>query len=135
MALEALDAGVDVLELPVAVGVLKALAGLGVSLQAEAEFLEQPTDQIGAGPIAQFSQRRGQMPDAAACPQQRRLRIASRGRGDKLLERLEQAGLLDRRRLAATAVPPYPADRHIRASVLELVEAAVDRAARKAGRS
>jgi len=36
----------DVLELPVAVGMLEALAGLGVGLQAEAKFLEQPADQI-----------------------------------------------------------------------------------------
>src|SRR5262249_11408948 len=130
LALEALDTGVDVLELPVAVGVLEAFAGLGVGLQAEAEFLEQPTDPIGAGPIVHPGRGRGQMPAAAARPQQRRLRIASGGRGDELLERLEQAGLLDRCRLAAAALPPDPAGRHIGGSVLEFVEAAIDRAAR-----
>ena len=43
---EAADAGVDVLELGVAVGMLAALAGLGVGLQAEAQVLQQPPDQV-----------------------------------------------------------------------------------------
>jgi hypothetical protein len=47
VAVGAFDGVVDVLELRIAVGILAAPAGLGVGLQAEAQVLEQPADQIG----------------------------------------------------------------------------------------
>jgi hypothetical protein len=61
------------------------------------------------------------------------LRIAPRGRGDKLLQGLEQAGLRDRCCLAAAAEAAHPTGRHIFGSTLEFFQATVDRAPRKAG--
>lgn len=98
---EAHDDIVDVLELRVAVGMLASLAGLGVALQAETEVRLQTADQVGADPISLGSQRGGQMSLAAAHPKQDRLWVATRCRGHQLQQRLAQARLCDRRRLAA----------------------------------
>jgi hypothetical protein len=79
-----------VLELGVAVGMLAALAGPGVGLQAEADVLQPAADQPRCN-------RRD------SHPQQRRLQVAANRRRDQLRQRFEQAGLLDHGSLAAAA--------------------------------
>ena len=65
---EAGDTCVDMLELGVAVGMLAALAGLGVGLQAEAHVLQQPSHDGVIDTIASLRQLARQMPLAAAHP-------------------------------------------------------------------
>ena len=76
-------AGVDVLELGVAVGVLAAFFGLAVGLQAVAQALEQPSDRAGTHAMARARQLPGQARRALARPAQSRLRVPARGRIDQ----------------------------------------------------
>ena len=130
---KARDGGVDMLELGIAVGMMAALARLGVGLQAEAHVLQQAPDHGVADAVAPARQFGRQMPLAAAHPQQVRLRVATDRRADQLAQRLEQAGLLDHRRLAAAAAAPYPTARPSRPSLIKIPQPAPDRAARNAG--
>ena len=127
--------GIDVLELGVAVGMLAALAGLGVGLQAEAHVLQQPADHgvvdaIARRPIASARCRWLRLThSSAACGSPRIAdEISSR-------QRLQQAGLLDHGGLAAAAAAPDPAARPSRRRAVEVAQAAPDRAARDPGRS
>ena len=129
---ETLDPIVDVLELCIAVRVLLAFAGLGVGLQAEAEVFEQAADQIGADLIVLLGQRGGEMALTATHPQQVGLRIASGGRGNQIEQGLAQAGLLEGRRLATTAAAADAAVWPFGRFLVELLQAAPDRAARYA---
>ena len=94
---------VDVFELGVAVGVARALAGLAVGLQAEAEPAQQSADQLLAGGEAALGQRASEVALALADPQQGGLGIATDGRLHQLAQSLQQAGLRLHRRLASTA--------------------------------
>src|SRR6202040_4036987 len=89
-SLERVDLRIDVFELGIAVRVARALAGLLVRLQAEAQAAQQPPDQLLAGGKAALGQRAGKMALALADPQQRRLRIATDRRLHQLGERLQQ---------------------------------------------
>jgi hypothetical protein len=66
--LECLHRGVDVLELGIAVGVAGALARLAVRLQAEAQAVQQPADQLLSRGEALLGQRRRQVALAPADP-------------------------------------------------------------------
>jgi len=85
--------GVDVIELRVAVGCLAALAGLAVALQAVVERSQQIGDDVVADTMAHCPQRLGQIAQAAAGPQQRRLRIAARCRFDQTPQIGQQRGV------------------------------------------
>jgi hypothetical protein len=55
------DPRIDVLELRVAVGVVRALAGLAVRLQAEAQAAQQPSNQLLADGEIKLGQCTGEM--------------------------------------------------------------------------
>ena len=67
--LECVDLRVDLVELGVTVRVVRALAGLAVRLQAEAQPAQQPPHQLLTGGKAEFSQRSGEMTLVLADPQ------------------------------------------------------------------
>ena len=81
---------VEVGELGVAVGVLTALGGLGVSLQAVAPLAQQPAGHDIADHVAPLPQRPGQRADRFGGPPQRRHRIAPGHGIDQRLERRNQ---------------------------------------------
>src|SRR5215208_6829287 len=101
--LPSLHLRVDEFELGVAVGVARALAGLAVGLQAEAEPAQQSADQLLAGGEAALGQRASEVALALADPQQGGLGIATDSRLHQLAQSLQQAGLRLHRRLASTA--------------------------------
>ena len=123
----------DVLELGVAIGVAGPLAGLGVGLQAEAQALQQPADQLVADREAALGQRPGEMALAPAHPQQRRLRIAA----DRRLRPARSAPPAGRAAdsiaglAAAAARRTRPPRRSLAAA--QVGQAAADRAAGNAG--
>jgi hypothetical protein len=82
---------VEVGELGVAVGVLTALGGLGVSLQAVAPLAQQPAGHDIADHVAPLPQRPGQRADRFGGPPQRRHRIAP-GHGIESTTRTPQSG-------------------------------------------
>src|SRR5207342_2610736 len=128
-----LHPGIDVLELRIAVGMLRAFAGLAVGLTAIVQLAQQRANQLLAHHEALLAQRSGDVALAAADPAQRRLRIAADRVLDQLFERRPQPRLTVDRALAATAAPPDPLAQLIAAS-LQLGNAAIDRAARDSRR-
>ena len=100
--------GVDVLELRVAIGMLRALDGLVRRLQAVAVLAQQLGHRLVADADAVLrEQLRGQRVRALARPAQRRLRVATRDRIDELLQRRPHLGMHDLvRSLAARCAGP-----------------------------
>jgi hypothetical protein len=92
--------GVDVLELRIAVGMLRALVGLAVRLPAVAERRQQSLHAAGADLVALLLQRVRHLVVAFRHPQQRAHGIAERGRLD------DTAQILDQRRVPARQMPP-----------------------------
>src|SRR6185295_11566237 len=124
-----LHLGVDVFELRIAVGMLRALAGLAVGLTAVVQRAQQQADQLLAHREALLVQRRDDVALAAADPAQRRLRIAADRALDQLFERRQQVRLKFDRALAATAWSPNTLAQ-FNATSLQLGDPAIDRAAR-----
>ncbi len=105
------DPGVDVLELRVAVGVVRPFDRLPVGLQAVAQLVEQLRHHPMAGAVPLPGQFRGQPADALARPAQGRLRIPARGRLDQRLQVRDQRRILLDRPLAPAARAADPAGR------------------------
>src|SRR5215213_3351555 len=124
---------VDVFELGVAVGVARALAGLAVGLQAEAEPAQQSADQLLAGGETALGQRASEVALAFADPQQGGLGIAADGRLHQLAQSLQQARLRLHRRLASTA-RAADATAEVVPPEAQFGQAAADGAARDTGR-
>jgi hypothetical protein len=82
--------GVDVFELRVAIGVLRALTNLGVGLQAVAKLSQQSAHTGFAHGMPHMLQGLRQFRRALARPAQRRFRVASRQRINQRLEVLGQ---------------------------------------------
>ena len=72
-----LHAGVEILELCVAVGVMAAFAGLAIALLAVAEAAQKLGHDVGADVMLQVSQGCRQLLQALRRPQQRRHRVAA----------------------------------------------------------
>jgi hypothetical protein len=81
--LQGVDERVDMLEPRVAIRVARALAGLAVRLQAEAQATQQAADQLLADAETLLGQRRREMTLALAHPQQGRFGIAADRRLDE----------------------------------------------------
>ncbi len=129
-----LDAIVDVVELPVAIGMIGSLARLAVGLKRIVELMQQLADEGAADRMAHVAQPLAELAQALAGPQQRRLRVAT-GRGlDQGAQVLDQAGIARHLRSAASA-GPADALRVDRLAAAQFGERATDRAARQPGRS
>ena len=74
--------GVDVLELRIAVGMMRTLIGLAVGLPAKAQLRQQPLDAAGADGVTEAAQRSTKLLAALRHPQQGPRRRAKRGRLD-----------------------------------------------------
>src|SRR3954447_10822294 len=123
--LERLHRRIDGLELRVAVGMLGALTGLAVALQAEPELGQQPANQLLPGAEALPSQRRGEMPLALAHPAQRGLGVTADRGLHQTLQRCQQQRLRLGSRLAATASTAHSPSRRCRA-LAQFCQAAPD---------
>ncbi len=97
---------VDVLELRIAIGMLRTLAGLAVGLTAIVQLAQQHADQLLARLEALLAQHRGDVALAPADPAQRRLRIAADRALDQPFERRQKARLTFNGSLTSTATPP-----------------------------
>jgi len=126
--LERLHLGVDILELRVAIGVVRALTGLAVGLQAEPQTPQQPSDQLLACAETALGQRTGQITLAPADPQQRRLGVTANGRLHQLSQRIEQPRFSLGLGPATTARATGAAGELVLA-VSQLLKSATDRAA------
>ncbi len=91
------------LELRVAVGVLGALLGLDVRLQAVAERAQQLRDRAEVDLVTEFAQAAGELAHALERPAQRPLGIAAAVLLDEPLQVLEQHRIGLCERLAACA--------------------------------
>ena len=94
---------VDVVELRIAVGIVRSLARLAVGLQAVVELVQQLADKRAADFVAHVAQAPAELAQALACPQQRRLRVAPRLRLDQATQIVEQARIGLAHRLAPAA--------------------------------
>ncbi len=81
---------VQVGELGVPIGVLAALGGLGVGLQAVPQLAQQPPDHEIADPVPVLGQRPGQRAGRLRRPPQRRHRVPPGHRLDQRLQRHHQ---------------------------------------------
>jgi len=127
------DRGVDVAELRVAVWVVAALARLLIGLATVFQLAQQVRDNALTGGEALRRQGLDQVPQAAADPAQGGARVATDRVLDQRHQRRRQAGLVRDGTLAATAAAAHPAADQV-ASRPQLLDAAIDRAARQAGR-
>jgi hypothetical protein len=91
---------VDATKLRIPIGVALPRAGLAVALQAEVQPFQQLPDHRVADRMTLGTQFRGKPTQALARPAQRRLRIAAFGRLDQGQQRLDQAAIVFRERLA-----------------------------------
>ena len=106
--LKALDRGVDILELRIAVRMRSAFLGLAVALQAITGLLEHRPYRPGAYRMAVAGERLGQIHRALAGPAQRRHRIAPRARFDQSIQRLRQPRIRFAQPLAPAALLAKP---------------------------
>ena len=126
------DLRVDVLELRVAIGMLRAFVRLAIVLAREAELHQLLAHRVGADRMAHLRQRRGELVHALRHPDQRAHGIAERRRLDEAL----QARARGRIALAATALRPPPLRRTCpfgSGAAVEIVLAAIDRRAGEPG--
>src|SRR5271165_5575161 len=122
-----LDRVVNHPELRVAVGVVGALAGLAIGLQAELLLLQQLADNRVADLVPEFFEFGGQPAQTLARPAQRRHRIAARLGLDQRVQIVQQSGVRLRQRLASPARPANPIGRWRRRRI-QLLQTASDRA-------
>ncbi len=112
-------------ELGVTVGVLTALDGLAVALQAVALRVQQLSHPVAARLMTLVAQRLRQLACALGRPPQRRLGIPTRVRADQPLQRRRQSRVTRDHRFAA---PTRPADASQRLGVrVELAHPLADR--------
>jgi hypothetical protein len=82
---------VDVMKLRVAIRVVRSLTRLAVSLQAVIELVQQLANQCAVDLMAHRAQTLADLAQALACPQLRRLWIATRLRLNHRTQIIEQA--------------------------------------------
>src|SRR6266446_3036189 len=99
---------IEVFELPIAIGVLAALARLAQSLQAVAQLVQQLAHQLMRDLMSQVLQFLGQLAHALARPPQWRLRVSPRHRLHQSFQVLAQAGVLAHVALAPASNPSDP---------------------------
>lgn len=130
--LMALDAGVEVLELGIAIHMLRAFQRLAVGLQAVAQFVQQFCDPYMTDRMPLRTQRLGQRACALAGPAQRRIRIATAQRFDQPLQiaaqrRIEAFGAL----APATGATHPSTGRAAQPRLVQLPAAPADKTARQ----
>jgi hypothetical protein len=108
-ALERPSARGDVLELTIAVGVLRPFAGLARRLQVVVQVMQQLGHLASADGVPLVTQRRRQLGGALARPAQGRLGIAAGHRVDQPLQVASQGRVGCCQRPAATSGAPHPA--------------------------
>src|SRR5207253_8749400 len=123
--------GVDVFELRIAVGMLRALVGLAVRLPAVAERRQQSLDAAGADRVALLLQRVRQLVVAFRYPQQRAHGIAERRRLDDAAQVIDQRRVPARQRPPAATLAALPAFRQRRG--VEVFQSPTDGRARQPG--
>jgi hypothetical protein len=104
---------VEVAELGVAVGMLGALDGLGVGLQAEALLAQQPGHRVRTDPVPGPGQLGGQPAGGQRGPAQRRARVPPAGGLHQRQQRCEQCRIGCGQRLAAAAGAAHPPQRRL----------------------
>ena len=115
------DLLVDIPELRIPVGMLGALQGLGIGLQAEASPAQQPSHRRSRDPMPLPGQLPGQAPQRLGRPPQRRLRITPFIRlVDQGQQRGDQPGIQLPGTSAAPARASGPAIRERIVAILEL---------------
>src|SRR5512143_2525811 len=127
--LEVLHHRADVLELRVAVWMIRALLILAQRVEAVAQFVQLLSDARVADHETFVPQLRCQIPRALARPAQWRHRIPSRRRRNHTLECLDPSPLYQRKRLSATAGPTLTSSD--RFAFLQLLAACSDRRPRQ----
>jgi hypothetical protein len=111
---------------------IAAFPRLAVALQAVAELAQELGDDVWADVVAHILQGDRKLLEALRGPQQRRHRIAARGRFEQILEILEQCRILLGLGFATATGPAY-STLACRAPLLDLIDAAIDRGSRNAG--
>ena len=126
---------IDVLKLRVPVRMAGTFDGLPIRLQAVAQLLQQLTDLLMRDAMALSLQLRRQMAHALARPAQRRLRIASRGRLDQLLQVAQQCRVFIPRALPSAAGFANPARSARAGGLAQLRQPSSNRVPRHPGRA
>jgi hypothetical protein len=106
------DLRVDVLELRVAVGMIRAFLGLPGPLQPVVHRAQKLRDLLMADRMLLARELRRQRPCALAGPTQRRLRVTPRQRLHQGVQRSRQLGVAHHERATAPAGPPDSSRRH-----------------------
>jgi hypothetical protein len=128
-ALELFDPAVDIVKLPIAVGMRSPLSRLPVALKAEAQPSQQPADQFLARGESALSKRADEATLAPAYPPQHCLRIATDRRLDQFLQCAQQSRLSLGLWLSAAARSANTA-RHLGMVAPQFHKTTPDRAAR-----
>ena len=123
---------VDVFELSVPVDMMAALQALAIDLAAIAEAFEQLRDPGRRDPMPQALQRQRELRMALGDPHQRPRRVAERRRLQKAAQVFQQRGIGSRERRPSAAGAANLRARAIRRR--QILQAAIDRAARDSGR-
>jgi hypothetical protein len=107
--------------------------GFAVRLQAEIQLPQQIADDIVSDLVTQGPQCVGQIAQAPAGPQQRRLRIAARRGFDEVLQVAQQRGIDLCRLFPPATRPSHPPGERIASRPLKFVQATPDGASRQDG--
>src|ERR1700694_716883 len=102
------DRLVDVLELGVAVGMVRSLTGLAVCLKAVTTSAQYPADAVVTDAMTQIPQGPGDLAKALDRPAKRLRGITALRRCDDPLQTLNQTRIAFSQRLAASPRPPHP---------------------------
>jgi hypothetical protein len=121
-----LDLLVEVAELGIPVGVLGALEGLDVGLQAEPFPPQQSAHRRGGDRMALPGELLGQVPQRLGCPPQRRFRVTALVRLDQRQQGRDEVGVLLGGRLASPTRPADAAGRERLLAGLQLEHALAD---------
>ena len=125
---------VDVLELGVAVGMVRPLAGLPIGLQAVSEVAQKIGDHVVRDAMPETSKLGRQIAQALGGPPQRRHRIAACRRLHQGSEIAEQRRIGVHEGRASGPLPAHPTRRRLgRRLAAQFRQPATDRAARNAG--
>ena len=127
------DRLVEVLELGVAVGMVRSLAGLAVCLKAVAASTQYRADAGVTDAMTQIAQASGDLAKALDRPAKRLLRIAALRRGNDPLQILNQPRIALFQGLAASPLSSHPTIR--RSADLEFIQTAANGAASNPGNS
>jgi hypothetical protein len=121
-----LDLLVEVAELGIPVGVLGALEGLDVGLQAEPFPPQQSAHRRGRDRMALSGELLGQVPQRLGRPPQRRHRVTALVRLDQRQQGRDERRVLPGSRLASPTRPADTAGRERRLAGLQLEHALAD---------